>query len=74
MVDDAVEMACAPGAVLPYCSNTTGVIPFSRAWTFVANCRDVFFCCPLPAVPFWFSPNYFSLSIDFAEIRQLGCF
>ena len=29
MVDDAVKMACAPGAVWPYCSSTTGVMRFS---------------------------------------------
>ena len=28
--------------------------------TFVANCRDVFFFRPLPAVPFWFSPTHIS--------------
>ena len=29
-------MACAPGAALPYCSRTTGVIPLSNAWRFAS--------------------------------------
>ena len=35
-----LKMACAPGAVLPYCSSTTGVIPFSTAWRLMpVQCR-----------------------------------
>ena len=34
--------------------------------TFVANCRDIFFSRPLPAVPLWFSPSFSS------QLRRLS--
>ena len=40
--------------------------------TFVANCRDIFFSRPLPAVPFWISPIYV-LFFPWPSSRSLEC-